>query len=228
MNRLYSLLSWIIIFINVPGCYPAYAQNHVHKEHHSDVPVDRLEWINRRYDQEWNHWRESMFDLDIHENMLIGEIGAGNGEFTHLLSGKVGHNGHVYANEIDPGKIQDIKDLINEENVQNMTLITGSEDDALFPVNDLDMAIMVEVYHHLAHPAVFVKNLKQYLKEDGQLVIIEPDVNQPGGTLDGCYSDPESTKLLLLDSGYRNINVRYRKVLDLEFYILRAYCPSNQ
>ena len=169
-----------------------------------------------------------MFDLDIHENMLIGEIGAGNGEFAHILSGKVEQNGHVYANEIDPARIQDIKDLISEENVQNMTLIMGSVDDPLFTVNDLDMAIMVEVYHHLAHPAVFAKNLKKYLKEGGQLVIIEPDVNQPGGTLDGCYSDPESTKSLLLDSGYRNINVRYRKVLDLEFYILIAFCPMNE
>ena len=223
MNRFCNFLFWIFILLNYPGYHCAYSQNdHVHKEPHSNIPIDSLELINQQYDQEWNSWRESLFELDIHENMLIGEVGAGNGEFAYLLSAQVGQKGHVYANEVDQSKIHKIKNLISEKNIDNMTVISGDEDDALFPVSNLDMAIMIEVYHHIANPNIYFKNLCKYLIESGKLVIIDPDVNQPGGTLDGCYSDPESTKSLLLNLGYRNIGIKYKRINDLEFYILSA------
>jgi hypothetical protein len=80
-------------------------------------------------------------------------------------------------------------------------------------------------YEEVLQPSVldiYFKNLSKYLRESGQLVIIDPDVNQPGGTLDGCNSDPESTKSLLLNLGYRNIGIKYKKISDLELYILSA------
>jgi len=226
MNKFCKFQVWIFVLLNFSGYHPAYSQNdHVHHESHSKIPIDSLRLINQQFDREWNNWRDSLFELEIHEDMLIGEIGAGYGEFAFLLSTQVGQKGHVYANEVDQSKIHKINDLISEKNVKNLTVITGTEDDALFPANNLDMAIMIEVYHHIANPNIYFKNLSKYLGENGQLVIVDPDVNQPGGTLDGCYSDPESTKSLLLNLGYRNIRISYKKISDLELYILSADSP---
>jgi hypothetical protein len=81
---------------------------------------------------------------------------------------------------------------------------------------------MVEVYHHIENPTIFFENLKKYLVKNGKLIIIDPDVNQPGGTLDGCYSDPETTASMLTELGYSIISVSHKKIFDLDLYILQA------
>jgi ubiquinone/menaquinone biosynthesis C-methylase UbiE len=196
--------------------------DHTHSKSDHEISSDSLEIINQIYDEEWNQWRDSLFGVDIEEGMKIGEVGAGNGEFAAIMAEKVGPDGFIYANDVVPSKINKIKDLIASKNIKNMVGILGEENDALFPDNDLDMAIMVEVYHHLENPSIFLDNLKRYLVKNGRLVIIEPDVNQPGGTLNGCYSDPETTRNVLSELGYNNISIFYKKIFNLDLYVLQA------
>ena len=229
INRSCTYLVWIFFLLNFLCYRSVYSQdNHVHKESNSNISNDSLKLLNQQFDQEWNKWRDSLFELDINKNMLIGEIGAGNGEFSFLLSMRVGPKGHVYANEVDQSKIHIIKDLIRENSINNMSVLSGAEDDALFPVDNLDMALMVEVYHHISNPNTFFNNLIKYFAKNGQIVIIDPDVHQPGGSLDGCYSDPDSTKSLLAKLGYSNVRINYKNISDLKLYVLSANCPMTE
>ena len=49
----------------------------------------------------------------------------------------------------------------------------GRADDPVLPANTFDLLLMVDVYHELASPQVFVRKLKEALKRDGRLVLIE-------------------------------------------------------
>ena len=60
-----------------------------------------------------------------------------------------------------------------QENLQNVTPILGAVDDPKLPPGVLDLALMVDVYHELAQPQAFVRRLKEALKPDGRLVLIE-------------------------------------------------------
>jgi hypothetical protein len=64
--------------------------------------------------------------------------------------------------------------------------------------------------------------LTQYLSDNGKVVIIDPDLNQPGGDPEGCYSDPTKTRAVFEKAGYEIQQFDYRNVLDLKFYILHA------
>jgi ubiquinone/menaquinone biosynthesis C-methylase UbiE len=223
LRRLLHLILLILLLVNLVIIRGQAQQNdHNHGEAHPEISRDSLELLNKIFDEEWNTWRDSLFGVDVEEGMKIGEIGAGNGEFAVLMADKVGPSGFIYANEVDRSKVTKIRDMILSRNIENMIAIMGENDDALFPKSNLDMAIMVEVYHHIENTSIFFNNLKKYLTKNGRLVIIDPDVNQPGGTLDGCYSDPERTRSFLSELGYHNISISHKKIVDLDLYILQA------
>ena len=57
----------------------------------------------------------------------------------------------------------------------------GGASESHLPDGALDLALMVDVYHELSQPQVFLRSLKRALKPDGRLVLIEfmkerPDV----------------------------------------------------
>ena len=51
--------------------------------------------------------------------------------------------------------------------------VLGAVDDPKLPPASMDLALMVDVYHELAAPQVFVRRLREALKPDGRLVLIE-------------------------------------------------------
>ena len=55
----------------------------------------------------------------------------------------------------------------------------GRADDPLLPAATFDLILMVDVYHELAAPQVFVRKLKDALKPDGRLVLIEFRLEDP-------------------------------------------------
>ena len=223
LRKIFHLLFLILLVNLVVIQGQAQHDEHSHGKPGHGLSEDSLKMINQIWDREWNQWRDSLFGIQIEEGMKIGEVGAGDGAFSALMAEQVGPNGFIYANEVVSSKVDKIKDLMVSKEIENMVAIQGEENDALFPDNDLDMVIMVEVYHHIVNPSIFFENLKKYLPRSGTLVIIDPDVNQPGGSLDGCYSDPDTTRSLLSELGYKNITVTHKKIFNLDLYILQAF-----
>jgi SAM-dependent methyltransferase len=52
--------------------------------------------------------------------------------------------------------------------------ILGKTDDPLFPVNSLDLAVVVWIYHMLEKPDELLKNLRPALKPGAVLAILDP------------------------------------------------------
>jgi ubiquinone/menaquinone biosynthesis C-methylase UbiE len=123
----------------------------------------------------WQQPDRIMDTLGIKAGMIIGEAGAGEGYFTFKLANRVGEQGKIFANDIDEKKLKKIEERCQEENIHNITIILGKTEDPLFPKAELDMAIMVYVFHHLEKPVAFLKNIKASLKPSAPLVIIERD-----------------------------------------------------
>lgn len=146
--------------------------------------------------------------LDIKEGMIVADVGAGNGKFSVKIARVVGLEGHVYANEINEDRIQKIKSRIEEQGIENITIIHGEEEDAVLPVK-VDLIVLKFVYHHLSSPDNFMNNLLKYLNPGGRLAVIAADINHENSDRankedrDPCVSDPEKTKKAIEKSGYR-------------------------
>jgi ubiquinone/menaquinone biosynthesis C-methylase UbiE len=105
--------------------------------------------------------------------MVIADIGAGSGYYSTRMAKRVGPTGRVYATDIQPGMIEILDRRIKSEGLANVTTILGGIDDPRLPPAAIDLAIMVDVYHELQQPQVFLQRLKGAFKPYGRLVLLE-------------------------------------------------------
>jgi ubiquinone/menaquinone biosynthesis C-methylase UbiE len=111
----------------------------------------------------------------IKPGMVVGEVGAGEGFFTFSLAERVGENGIVYANDIAPEMLDRISYRCQMQGVKNIKTVLGKVEDPLFPIKNLDMIIMANVFHDLEKPLGFLEIAKKYLKPEALLVIVDRD-----------------------------------------------------
>ena len=128
--------------------------------------------------EEWQPPEMIMDSVGVQSGMIIGEPGAGRGYLTFPLADKVGEKGKIYANDISRQSLDVIEKRAKREGVKNIEIIMGEIEDPLFPEKNLDMIIMVYVFHMLDKPLKFMENIKKYMRSDTPLVIIERDTNR--------------------------------------------------
>jgi ubiquinone/menaquinone biosynthesis C-methylase UbiE len=123
--------------------------------------------------EEWQPPDKIMDAIGVKPGMVIGEPGAGRGYMTFYLAERVGKKGKVYANDISQSALDEITSRAKREGLKNIEIVMGEIEDPVFPVDDLDMVIMVYVLHMLDKPMEFMENVKKYMTPDTPLVIIE-------------------------------------------------------
>jgi ubiquinone/menaquinone biosynthesis C-methylase UbiE len=150
--------------------------------------------------------KEIMDAIGVKPGMIIGEIGAGTGRMTVWLADRVDDEGKIYANDIDRKALDHLERRCKKDNLVNVVTILGEVEDPLLPENTLDLAFMINVYHHLDMPVALVRNIIPSLKPTGILAIVDAD---PEKTNFGPnHSTPMEEMLAQLDeAGYKLIRV---------------------
>lgn len=153
------------------------------------------------------------FDVDkaimimgIREGMIIGEAGAGRGFFTFPMAEKVGVTGKIYANDIKSNALLTIQNRCSRMSVTNIITVLGEVADPKFPVNDLDMVVIVHAFHDFSQPVAWLRNLKKYMKPGASLAILDRDPERWGRMSYHFLSRDEVIKLLK-EGGFKNIRV---------------------
>lgn len=144
--------------------------------------------------------------IGVKPGMIVGEIGAGTGRMTVWLADRVGDKGKIYANDIDRQALEHLKNRCIKDNLHNVETIVGKIEDPLLPENSLDIAFMINVYHHLDMPVPLVRNTIPSLKSTGILAIVDADPEK--SNLGRGHSTPMEEMLTQLDeAGYKLIRV---------------------
>jgi len=130
-------------------------------------------WLERPEREDEEAPSKAIVLLDLKPGMTVADIGAGSGYYSSRMARRVGPTGHVYATDIQPGMIALLDRRIASEGLANMTTVLGTPDDPKLPANSLDLAIMVDVYHELQDPQVFLQRLKPAFKPGGRLALLE-------------------------------------------------------
>jgi ubiquinone/menaquinone biosynthesis C-methylase UbiE len=138
-------------------------------------------WLERPERENEEAPSKALDSLELKAGMVVADIGAGSGYYTARLSTRVGPAGRVYATDIQPGMIALLDRRIKSEGLSNVTTVLGGMDDPKLPAKSIDLAIMVDVYHELQQPQIFLQRLKDTFKPGGRLVLLEfrkedPDV----------------------------------------------------
>jgi ubiquinone/menaquinone biosynthesis C-methylase UbiE len=130
-------------------------------------------WLERTEREREEAPSKAIEALDLKPAMVIADIGAGSGYYTSRMAKKVAPSGRVIATDIQPGMIEILERRIKSEGLGNVTTILGAMDDPKLQPNSIDLAIMVDVYHELQQPQLFLQRLKPAFKPGGRLVLLE-------------------------------------------------------
>jgi predicted methyltransferase len=117
--------------------------------------------------------------IGIAPGLTVADVGAGSGYFTLMLASRVGPSGRVYANDIQPGMLDLIDRKRRAGNIKNVTLVLGDVDDPRLPKSEIDLALMVDVYHEFSAPQTILRHLREALKPGGRLVLVEYKKEDP-------------------------------------------------
>jgi SAM-dependent methyltransferase len=130
-------------------------------------------WLERP-DRERTQQPEKVLDaLKIAPGSMVADIGAGTGYFSLRLARRIGPQGRVLATDIQPQMVAFLKDNMRANGIQNVEPILCTPTDAKLPEGQLDLALMVDVYHELEYPQETMAQVRRALKSDGRLVLIE-------------------------------------------------------
>ncbi|HEY0795133.1 MAG TPA: class I SAM-dependent methyltransferase [Acidisarcina sp.] len=124
--------------------------------------------------------------LEIRAGKNVVDLGAGSGWFTVRAARRVGAQGTVFAEDINPDAIRYIDDRVKKENLANVRTILGTPDDPHLPPASVDALLMLKVYHEIAHPIAVMKLLHASLRPGASIGIIDRDGN---GTDHGLQRD---------------------------------------
>lgn len=126
--------------------------------------------------------------LEIEPGDRVADIGAGDGYYAFALAERVGADGHVYATEIDPDRLEEMRDTRARRRLDNVTVIEGAAAGTSLPDGCCDAVYSRNVYHHLTDPAAINADIRRALRPGGRLLVID---FEPGGPLDRI-SPPET------------------------------------
>jgi ubiquinone/menaquinone biosynthesis C-methylase UbiE len=111
--------------------------------------------------------------LELAPGMSIADVGAGEGDWAETFARQVGDSGHVYATEIDGEELEKIQLRVEEQELANVTVIQGRDDDTGLPDACCDAILLRMVYHHFVKPAPMRRSLRRALRSGGLLVVID-------------------------------------------------------
>jgi ubiquinone/menaquinone biosynthesis C-methylase UbiE len=131
------------------------------------------DWLDRPEREEEEAPDDAIAALDLKQGQVVADIGAGSGYMSIRMSRKVGPTGRVYSEDIQPEMIALLKTRLQKERITNTTTILGLVDDPKLPPSALDLELLVDVYHEFQKPQEMLRHLRDGLKPDGRLVLLE-------------------------------------------------------
>jgi len=135
--------------------------------------VEGAEWLDRAERDNEEDPDHAIDVLKITKGSTVADIGAGSGYMTVKLAKKVGPDGKVFANDIQPGMLELLTRRLQKSKITNVSTVLGTQDDPRLPLDAIDLVLMVDVYHELSQPQLMLRHIKASLKPTGRLVLLE-------------------------------------------------------
>jgi predicted methyltransferase len=122
--------------------------------------------------------------LGLKAGSTVADIGAGGGWFSVRAARRVGPQGRVIAEDINPKGIAYIQQRAQREHLDNIETILGTPDDPKLTPGSVEAALMLKVYHEIAHPLPVLANLRAAMKPGARFGIIDRNGNGANHGLD--------------------------------------------
>ncbi|MFK7739831.1 MAG: TIM barrel protein [Planctomycetota bacterium] len=111
--------------------------------------------------------------LNVQGGQGVCDLGCGNGYHTLPMARAVGPDGDVFAVDLQPQMLQLLEMRMDEQNIDNVVCIEATVDDPKLPQRSCDLVLLVDVYHELSHPVRVMRRVRESLRPNGRVVLVE-------------------------------------------------------
>lgn len=133
----------------------------------------RAKMFNKKASDPRNKPNHIIEAIGLRYGQTIADIGVGGGYFSLRFAEIVGEKGKVYAVDTNPKFLEFIKNNTEEKGLNNLVPVLAKEETLNLPEKSLDFIFMRNVTHHVPKRVEYFKNLKEFLKPNGRIIIIE-------------------------------------------------------
>ncbi|MEM6799151.1 MAG: class I SAM-dependent methyltransferase [Planctomycetota bacterium] len=161
----------------------------------TDVPPPRREYLGRRIAQTMHFlgapWlvRDSrnreeepaklLAALDVRRGQKVCDLGCGNGFYTLKLAERVGPKGVVYAVDIQQEMLDLLANRAGDRGLKNIRPALGTVVDPQLPAGEIDLILLVDVYHEFSHPEQMLAAMRASLSPTGRVALVEFRAEDP-------------------------------------------------
>ena len=168
------------------------------------------DWLDREEREREEQPEKALAALHLKPGMFVGDVGAGTGFYSLRIAQIVGPTGKVFANDIQPPMLERLRKNAAAHNINNIETVLGSESNPNLPANALDLVLMIDVYHEFSRPQRMLDSIRDSLKPEGQLVLLEFRKEDPTVPIRPEHKmSVDEVKAEVIPEGYR-----FEKVVD--------------
>ena len=164
---------------------------------------DAEKWSHVFDDPERDAWQkphEVFQALALPVDASVADIGAGTGYFSARLANML-KSGRVYAVDLEPAMVKHLAERAQREGLANLTPVQARQDSPRLPAK-VDLALVVDVYHHIDARERYFRALRGSLRPGGRVAIIDFRLDSPEGPPVSARIAPDRVKAEMAKAGY--------------------------
>ncbi len=162
------VLSMLVLAAQQPGVHPVSGRVFA-----LPMSVQGAPWLEREERDVEEEPERALRILKIAKGAVVADIGTGSGYMAVRMAKIVGSQGKVYANDIQLGMLDLVRKNVEKAKLTNVVPVLGTVEDPRLPAGAIDLALMVDVYHEFSQPQQMLQKIRESLKPDGRLVLLE-------------------------------------------------------
>lgn len=136
-------------------------------------------WLTRDSREEEEAPARLLRWLDLEPGATACDFGCGNGYHTLPMAEAVGAEGEVLAVDLQPEMLELLGARAAAAGLDNVRPVRGSVRDTGLAPGSCDLVLLVDVYHELSHPVTTLRGLRDALRPEGELVLVEFRAEDP-------------------------------------------------
>jgi tRNA A58 N-methylase Trm61 len=167
--------SWLALaYQAAPGVHPVTGRKIA-----GVMGMNGADWLVRPEREVEEQPEKALDALNLKPGNVVADIGAGVGYMSLRMAKRVGATGKVYANDLQPQMLDLLRQNAAKAGLTNIVTVLGDVADPKLPANTMDLVLLVDVYHEFSQPQVMLRKIRETLKPDGRLVLLEYRAEDP-------------------------------------------------
>lgn len=130
-------------------------------------------WLVRESRDREEEPAKLLASLGVEPGQTVCDLGCGNGFYALKLAKLVGPRGRVLAVDIQPEMLDLLRERARARSIPNVEPILGGVADPRLPGAEVDLILLVDVYHELSHPSEMLAAMRASLTPSGRVALVE-------------------------------------------------------